>query len=232
MDLKGLARQKIVEVLNHWIFILGIPVNNRPDELTFKLIVNFFIDKMNYVTPDQLILAIDLANQKKFECDLTLYGRTFSVGYIAPIVTAYLEYEKTIKDTKIIEKTHQLAEKSKMTNEEIAEANDKLFKDGFTEFLKTGWFEDYGNVLHGLLVQNGKIGVLTHEKYTDEAKIQLESRYDLKTAINVFEANKFKKVLTELENNTGTELEILSKKICINKYFEAKQELLIKMFGV
>lgn len=205
-----------------------MPPNNRPDALGYAVIQNFFVEKMNYVSPEQLILAIDLANQKKFECDLTLYNRTFSVGFITPIVINYLAYEKTIKDTKIAENQKKLAVKTKPTNEEIAEMNDKFFKESFETFCKIGWFEDIGNALHTLLVLSGKIGVLTHEKYTSEAKTLLEVKYSKENAKNYVQRGEFNRVLSEIENNSAPQLEIMAKKICINEFFLARKETIIK----
>lgn len=181
---------------------------------------------MNYISPEQLILAIDLANQKKFECDLILYNRTFSVGFITPIVINYLAYEKTIKDTKIVANQKQLAVKTKPTDEQIAEMNDLFFKESFETFCKHGWFDDIGNVLHTLLVQSNKIGVLTHQKYMSEAKLLLEGKYSKDNAKNYIERNEFKRVLEQLENNSAPQLEIMAKKICLNEFFKARKDKL------
>lgn len=190
------------------------------------VIVEFFTTKMNYVSPEQIKLAIDCAQKKLFEADLTLYNRTFSVGFMAPIIINYLAYEKTLKDTKIVAGNKQLAVKTQPTNEEITEMNDLFFKESFETFCNHGWFEDIGNALHTLLVQSNKIGVLTHEKYMSEAKVLLEGKYSKDNAKNYVERNEFKRVLEQIENNSAPQLEIMAKKICLNEFFLARKDKL------
>jgi hypothetical protein len=175
---------------------------------------------MNYVSPEQIKLAIDCAQKKLFEADLTLYNRIFSVGFMTPIIINYLAYEKTIKDTKITNSHKQLAEKTKPTDQEIAEMNDKFLIESFEYYKKFEWFEDPGNTLHDLLVISGKIKSDSYIRFIEDAKDAITYRKRPEMARNNIERLSFKNFLSEMELKGGVELEIMAKKICLNKYFE------------
>lgn len=218
------AFEKIKECVRYWHATLGLSATNAVSELTMAVIQEFFVNHMNYISPEEIRLAVFCAIEKKFEFDLTLYNKTFSAEFMASIIKKYLEYRNTLKDTKIVANQKQLAVKTKPTDEEVAEMNDKFFKESFETFCKHGWFEDIGNALHTLLVQSKKIGVLTHEKYISEAKVLLEGKYDKSNAKTYQERNEFKRVLGQIENNSAPQLEILAKKICLNEFFKAKKD--------
>jgi hypothetical protein len=220
------AFEKIKEAVRYWHATLGLSPTNAVSEYTMAVIQEFFVNHMNYISVEEIRLAVFCAIEKKFECDLTLYNKTFSAEFMAGIIKKYLDYRNSLKDTKIVANQKQLATKTQPTNLEIAQMNDKFYIESFETFCKEGWFEDSGNCLYNLLVDANKISHTTHLKYMSEAKILIEGKYSQNKAKNGLERLKFKGLLSDLENNLGTELEIAQKKICLNKFFEARKEKL------
>lgn len=227
------AGRKITESIRYWHACLGLSQTNSTTTLTTTVIKDFFLNHMNYISTDDMNLAIKCAMEKKFDCDLNLYNKTFSADFMASIIKKYLDYRNTLKDTKIINKNLQLAEKTKPTDREIAENNDKFFKSAFEEFLKNGWFEDSGNTLHELLVEFRKIDPLSHTKYIEQGVSVLRGKKNVLNAKNSVQILEYRKFIEKLElGGCDSDVVIMAKKICLNEFFKAKKDKLCQIFSV
>jgi hypothetical protein len=131
---------KIKECVRYWIATIGLSTNNFPNEYSLSVIYDLFLGKCDYYSPEEIKMAIICAVEGKFECDLSLYNRTFSADYMLSIIKKFVEYRKTLKDEVIETKNKQLAEKTKPTEEEIAKSNDEYLLNAFQSYKENNWF--------------------------------------------------------------------------------------------
>lgn len=83
--------------LGYGIVLLGVPKNKVPQSEEEKIVILSFIKKtFPNITRFDINLAFDYAVEGKFKTELSLYGGTFSAGFVGGIIRGYLDYKNNI----------------------------------------------------------------------------------------------------------------------------------------
>jgi hypothetical protein len=220
--------ERIKMALKNVMAMIGIAPMNRPDELIFAQIVNFFIEHMNWISPDDIQLAFICAAAGKFEANLSIYNRSFSIEYVTDPLKKYLKWRGELKDTVIQARIKE--EKKKPTDEERAEIMFQGFKNAFNEFISTKHFDDYANCIHDYLVGAKWIGEESWKRYLSDAEENVRKRNSQPSTSNI-ELDRMKKVLKMLaERNCPDLIENEAKQLCLMDFFTKSKEYLENHF--
>lgn len=135
--------------------MLGINISNQSEnELSTELsfLSKFIKENYNYLTLDEINLAINLSLTNKLQVDTKTYNN-FSAFYISQILNAYLSYKRKLYN----ELSYKLEKNELDYNVEkpSAEDNMKLMKEliiGFYEdYQKDGYINDVFNLVYDFL---------------------------------------------------------------------------------
>ena len=92
-ELSGKESLAIVDVVGLWMANLGV-INSITDT-EIGIIANFIRDNYNFLTIQEIKLAMNLSMTAKLNCDSELYNKSFSAKYVGKILNAYIEYRNS-----------------------------------------------------------------------------------------------------------------------------------------
>lgn len=131
------------------------------------------------------------------------------------------------------QRENEARKKAEPSKEEIADILFQAFKRGFETWRTTGMFNDLGNNVHDQLVIEGKITTDRWREYVPIATEKCKDRYQPKNSNGEAEKLEYLKLQAAIESGFPVkQVEVEAKKICLTKYFEAKYDKLIKVFGI
>ena len=120
----------IFELVGFWMANLGIM--NTISAMEIKFIVDFIIENYSMLTIDEIRKAINLSVTKRLDCEVELYGKSFSSSYVARILESYIEY----RNDSLREYQYRLiqAQANKADVPKTAAEKMKILVDSLTSF--------------------------------------------------------------------------------------------------
>ena len=206
---------QIIDILARWRYMLGINISNQSEnELSTELsfLSKFIKENYNYLTLDEINLAINLSLTNKLEVDTKTYNN-FSAFYISQILNAYLTYKRKLYN----ELSYKLEKNELDYNVEkpSAEDNMKLMKEliiGFYEdYQKDGYINDVFNLVYDFLK---KIKKLNFNNLIIEEAILYGEKMAIKEKIHVYGINSKEKIDLELIKKR------YSRNYCVQLFFK------------
>lgn len=123
-------QSNIFDLVGFWMANLGIM--NTISTLEIKFIFDFIIENYSMLTIDEIKKAINLSVTKRLDCEVELYGKSFSTSYVARILESYIEYRNdTLREYQYRLKQ---AEANKADAPKTAAEKMKIFIDSLTSF--------------------------------------------------------------------------------------------------
>jgi len=187
--------------------IVGLSEKNYPEQTEFDFLKNKAKEYFKNLTLEEIVLAFEFAVQKKYNVDLCLYNKPFSLSYLSDVISEYKKYKfDMIKNQpKMEEKKPSEKEVNSMLKHGIIQQF-RLYK---TNYLKD--FNDFGNVRYNYLAKIGLINYTEEKKQTIREKAKeawnLKLQSDLIKSKYSSEREHFRDVLKNFDiivkNKTG-----------------------------
>lgn len=222
----------IVKALQMVFVILGISKQNYPNENEFTFLIKKIKENLSDFAPEEIILAFELAVNNKFESDLNLYDKSFSLNYLTQVLLAYrnfrfdvLKKEKQMKQTELFE-NHPPKEIQEQRLRHGTLSYFRLYRDNC---LKN--FDDYGNARYNYLDKLGVIPFTTERK--NEIKKQAIEKYRTELVNNSINISKpqqvrdeCKKILKNFDNlKEENRITSIAKEMALKIFFDELKEL-------
>ncbi len=171
--LKDCSKEEIKAVITYIWALIGENLRKIPDfeGPLFLVVYNSLLRALPHLRIDELRIAFEMAVDQKFECNLSLYNRSFNSEYMIKIVNQYLEYRKpALKlESKLLEAPEEVLteiEKNEKVNQGILKAYEN-YKESKIMPPVCAWMytelEASGRIIHSVEFKN-EILVMAKEK--------------------------------------------------------------------
>ena len=216
------GKEIITEILRKIFVIIGASESNIPKKEAENFIITMLPATFGNYTDKELILAFQLALQKRTDVDLTLYDKPFSLEYLSRVLSAYQKYKSPIMTD------FNKEQEQEMTEEQKQALSKRNIISTFQEYKDTGNVCDFGGMVHKNLHTMGLLQWTEIEilDLMNQAEEQLEAsyKYNLQTAKDKAAHRYYKAIVEALPEclNTGEPLAMkrqIYRELSLKKYF-------------
>lgn len=224
--------ENISKTLKLIFVIVGLAERNYPEQLEFDYLKLKVQEYFKELTCQELILAFELAVQQKYEIDLKLYDKPFSLNYINDVITTYKKYKfdilkkEKMKQKELFENQHPPKDIQEIRLKEGTLCYWRLYRDNYIKD-----FSDYGNAMYNYLDRIGVIPFTKERK--SEIKKQAIEKYRtelINNSINISKPHQIrddcKKILSNFDNlKEENRIISISKVMALQMFFDELKEV-------
>lgn len=143
-SINSLSKQEtlsIIDTVGYWMANLGIM--NSISEAEINMAASFIMENYGSLTIDEVKKAISLSIIGKLNCEVELYGKSFSPKYIAQVLQAFIEYKNNeLSDFRNrLELVRMEESKPQPTAKEKMQISIQYFTEAYSDYKKSNSME-------------------------------------------------------------------------------------------